>query len=354
MSETTEAAEGYGGDIGAAELARLDRWMRAEIADVDALTAVDRFVGGQSNPTFGVTAGGRKFVLRRKPPGDLLSSAHAVEREYAVMKALGTTDFPVPRVHGLCEDPSVIGSAFYIMEFLDGRILWDPKLPDSAPHERRAIYESQIDTLAALHRIDPVEIGLADFGRPGNYFTRQLSRWTKQYRLSAAPQQPEMEWLIEWLPRNVPADTAPRIVHGDYRIDNMVLAPSGPEIIGVLDWELCTLGDPLADLTYYLMIWHMPPDERASLATVDFTTSGIPSWSQGLERYVEATGATLDRPIEWYIAFNLFRLAAILQGVAGRAARGQANNERALRAQERVGPLARAAWMNAQIAGAGS
>lgn len=352
MAKATKTTGAYGGDITGADLDRLDRWLKKTISGIEGPIAVNRFAGGQSNPTFKVSAGERNFVLRRKPPGELLSSAHAIEREYAVIKALGLTEFPVPGVYGLCEDPEVIGSPFYIMDFLDGRILWDPKLPGTSPDQRRAIYEAQVDTLAALHRIDPAQVGLADFGRPGNYFSRQVSRWTKQYRSSDAPAQPEMEFLIDWLPRDLPKDTAPRIVHGDYRIDNTVIARSGPEIIGVLDWELCTLGDPIADLTYYLMIWHMPAHERASLVEVDFETSGIPTWTQALDRYLAATGAALDRPVEWYIAFNLFRLAAILQGVAGRAARGQANNERALRAQERVAPLARAAWSNAQAAGA--
>jgi len=352
VAEGSKTTATYGGDITGADLERLDRWLQEAIPGVAGLTAIDRFAGGQSNPTFKLSAGTRKFVLRRKPPGELLSSAHAIEREYAVMNALGATGFPVPKVYGLCEDPAVIGSAFYIMDFLEGRVLWDPKLPDMAPDERRAIYEAQVDTLAALHRVDPASVGLADFGRPGNYFARQVSRWTRQYRSSNAPEQPEMERLIEWLSRDMPGDTAPRIVHGDYRIDNMVIAPSEPRIIGVLDWELSTLGDPIADLTYYLMIWHMPAHERASLAGVDFEASGIPTWSEALDRYLAATGASLDRPVEWYIAFNLFRLAAILQGVAGRAARGQANNERALRAQDRVAPLARAAWANAQAAGA--
>lgn len=352
MGEGSKTTGAFGGDITGADLERLDRWLQEAIPGIGGLTAIDRFAGGQSNPTFKLSACRLKFVLRRKPPGELLSSAHAIEREYAVMQALGGTGFPVPGVHGLCEDPNVIGSSFYVMEFLDGRILWDPKLPDSSPAQRRSIYESQVDTLAALHRIVPAKVGLADFGRRGNYFARQVTRWTKQYRSSNAPAQPEMEHLIDWLPRDLPEDTAPRIVHGDYRIDNTVIARSGPEIIGVLDWELCTLGDPVADLTYYLMIWHMPAHERASLAGVDFETSGIPTWTQALDRYLDATGATLERPVEWYIAFNLFRLAAILQGVAGRAARGQANNDRALRAQDRVAPLARAAWSNAQAAGA--
>lgn len=340
------------GDLDSEAAGRLEQWMARHIDDHDGPVTIQRFAGGQSNPTFRVGTPRRDYVLRRKPPGVLLRSAHAIEREYIVMSALGPHGFPVPRTFGLCEDDTVIGSAFFLMELVEGRILWDPKLPGESPLDRRAIYDAQIDALVALHDFDPTAIGLAAFGKPGNYFARQLARWTKQYRASDAPHDEHMEKLIAWLPETIPPEAPARIVHGDYRIDNMVLKPDRPEIAALLDWELCTLGDPVADLTYYLMMWRMPPGERIAMDTVDFATAGIPTMEEALDRYLAGSGRVLDRPIDWYIAFNLFRLAAILQGVAGRAARGQANNDRALSAQGRVAPLARAAWENARRAGA--
>ena len=340
------------GDIDSQAASHLEQWMARHIDDHEGPITVERFAGGQSNPTFRIGTPRRDYVLRRKPLGVLLRSAHAIEREYTVMSALGPHGFPVPRTFGLCEDESIIGSAFFLMELVEGRILWDPKLPGELPADRRAIYDAQIDALAALHEFDPAAIGLAAFGKPGNYFARQLARWTKQYRASDAPYDEHMEKLINWLPETMPPKAPARIVHGDYRIDNMVLKPDRPEIAALLDWELCTLGDPVADLTYYLMMWRMPPGERIAMDTVDFAAAGIPTIEEALDRYLAVSGRVLDRPIDWYIAFNLFRLAAILQGVAGRAARGQANNDRALSAQSRVAPLARAGWENARRAGA--
>lgn len=340
------------GDIDAVSGARLRDWMEQNIADHDGPIAIERFAGGQSNPTFRIGTDRRDYVLRRKPAGELLPSAHAIEREYAVMTALGTRAFAVPRTFGLCEDAVVIGSTFFLMELVEGRILWDPKLPDESPEARRLIYNAQIDTLAALHSFDPVEIGLGDFGKAGNYFERQLARWTKQYRASEAPRNAHMEKLIDWFAGSIPPEVPARVVHGDYRIDNMVLHAERPEVVALLDWELSTLGDPIADLTYFLMSWRMPAEERAALGEVDYASSGIPTIEEALDRYLDATGRVLDHPIDWYIAFNLFRLAAILQGVAGRAARGQANNDRALAAQGRVAPLAQAAWDSARLAGA--
>lgn len=340
------------GNIDPRSAEQLEQWMKQAIPDHEGPVSIERFSGGQSNPTFRLSTPPRNYVLRRKPPGKLLRSAHAIEREYEVMAALGPTDVPVPRTFGLCTDDTVIGSAFYLMELVEGRILWDPKLPGMAPTERRAIYDAQIDTLAALHKVDPASAGLQDFGKPGNYFARQIARWTKQYKASGVPQEDCMEKLMAWLPESLPPEAPACIVHGDYRIDNMVLKPDQPGVAALLDWELSTLGDPIADLTYFLMMWRMPSGERTAMDTVDFETSGIPDMDEALDRYLAVSGHELDKPVDWYIAFNLFRLAAILQGVAGRAAKGQANNERALSAQERVGPLARAAWENARRAGA--
>lgn len=334
------------------DTSRLAKWMKDAVADFAGPLEVLRFAGGQSNPTYQLRTPGHRYVLRRKPPGRLLASAHAVEREFRVMAALGKAGFPVPRAHALCEDESVIGSAFYVMDMVEGRILWDGRLPDSEPAERRAIYEAQIDTLAALHRLDPPAIDLGDYGRPGNYFGRQLARWTRQYVESDGPRVEAMERLIAWLPAQLPPDRPARIVHGDYRLDNMVLHANEPKVVAVLDWELSTLGDPIADLTYLLMHWATPPHERNSLIALDLAALGIPTQQEMLDRYLAATGDRLAAPLEWYLAYNLFRLAAILHGVAARGRAGNANNARAGLAQGRVGPLADAAWRFAEQLGA--
>jgi len=311
-----------------------------------------RFAGGQSNPTYQLCTPGRRYVLRRKPPGKLLASAHAVDREFRVMRGLGSAGFPVPHVYALCEDEAVIGSVFYVMEMVEGRILWDGRLPDFSPAERRAIYEAEIDTLSALHRVDPGQANLADYGRPGNYFARQVARWGKQYAQSDGPRYGAMDRLIEWLPLGLPGDRTARVVHGDYRLDNMVLHPKEPRVLAVLDWELSTLGDPIADLTYLLMHWVTPAHERNSLTGMDLEALGIPTQEEMLARYLAATGDSLGAPLEWYLAYNLFRFAAILQGVAARGRAGNANNARAQLAQRRVGPLAETAWSFAEKLGA--
>lgn len=307
-----------------------------------------RFAGGQSNPTYQLRTPGQRYVLRGKPRGALLASAHAVDREFRVIDALGKTGFPVPRTFALCEDTSIIGSIFYVMAMVEGRILWDGRLPDADAAARRAIYHAEIDTLAALHGIDPVAVGLGDYGRPGNYFARQVARWTRQYADSDGPRYDAMDRLIAWLPEQLPADRPARIVHGDYRLDNMVLHPSEPRVLAVLDWELSTLGDPIADLTYLLMHWVTPAHERNSLAGLDLAALGIPTLDAMLERYLATTGDRLGAPLEWYLAYNLFRFAAILHGVAARGRAGNANNARAALAQQRVGPLAETAWRFAQ------
>lgn len=331
---------------------RLAEWMKHAVEGFAGPIEILRFAGGQSNPTYQLKTPERNYVLRRKPPGKLLASAHAVDREYKVMHALGRAGFPVPRAYALCEDEAVIGSVFYVMAMVEGRILWDGRLPERSPAERRAIYEAEIDTLAALHLIRPEEIGLGDYGRPGNYFARQLARWTRQYVESDGPRYAGMDKLIAWLPGHLPEDRPARIVHGDYRLDNMVLDADAPRVIAVLDWELSTLGDPIADLTYLLMHWVTPAHERGSLAALDLAALGIPTLDEMLDRYLAATGSRLGAPLEWYLAYNLFRFAAILHGVAARGRAGNANNPRASLAQQRVGPLAAAAWEFAQKAGA--
>lgn len=331
---------------------RLAEWMKHAIDGFAGPLEILRFAGGQSNPTYQLRTPGQRYVLRRKPPGKLLASAHAVDREYRVIRALGAAGFPVPRAYALCEDETVIGSVFYVMAMVEGRILWDGRLPECSPAERRSIYEAEIDTLAALHRLDPNDIGLGDYGRPGNYFGRQVARWSRQYGDSDGPRDIAMDRLIAWLPEQLPADRPARIVHGDYRLDNMVLDSKSPRVIAVLDWELSTLGDPVADLTYLLMHWVAPPHERNSLAGLEFAELGIPTLDEMLERYLAATGNQLGAPLEWYLAYNLFRFAAILHGVAARGRAGNANNARAGLAQQRVGPLAQAAWRFAESAGA--
>lgn len=337
------------GDLNAV---RLHEWMTGAAEGYAGPLEVLRFAGGQSNPTYQLRTPRRRYVLRRKPPGRLVASAHAVDREYRVIHALGEAGFPVPRAYALCEDDAVIGSPFYVMAMVDGRILWDGRLPDCAPAERQAIYHAQIDTLAALHRIDPDAVGLGDYGRPGNYFARQVARWSRQYADLNGPRCASMDRLVAWLPQHLPPDRPARIVHGDFRLDNMVLHPAEARVVAVLDWELSTLGDPVADLTYLLMHWVTPPHERGSLNGLDLPALGIPSLSEMLERYLSATGDRLDAPLEWYLAYNLFRLAAILQGVAGRGRSGSANNARAALAQQRVEPLADAAWAFAEGLGA--
>ena len=334
------------------DAARLSDWMARSVEDFSGPLEVLRFAGGQSNPTYQLRTPRRRYVLRRKPPGNLVASAHAVDREFRIIRALGEAGFPVPRAYALCEDEAVIGSTFYVMAMVEGRILWDGRLPDATPEERRAIYHAEVDTLAALHRIDPAAIGLADYGRPGNYFARQVVRWSRQYGESDGPRCAAMDRLVEWLPRHLPAERPARIVHGDYRLDNMVLHPIEPRVVAVLDWELSTLGDPVADLTYLLMHWVTPTHERGSLAGLDLSALGIPTVSNMLDRYLAATGDRLDAPLEWYLAYNLFRLAAILQGVAARGRGGNANNARAGLAQQRVAPLAETAWSFVETLGA--
>jgi aminoglycoside phosphotransferase (APT) family kinase protein len=326
--------------------------MEQMVAEFAGPLEVLRFAGGQSNPTYQLRTPGRRYVLRRKPPGQLLASAHAVEREYRVMHALGGTGFPVPHAYVLCEEENVIGSVFYVMAMVDGRILWDGRLPDCSPSERRAIYEAEIDALAALHRIEPEAVGLGDYGRPGNYFARQVARWSKQYVQSDGPRDAAMDRLIAWLPEHLPPDRPARIVHGDYRLDNMILHPTEPRVLAVLDWELSTLGDPIADLTYFLMHWVTPAHERGSLTGLDLPLLGIPSLDQMQIRYEDATDNQLGAPLQWYLAYNLFRLAAILHGVAARGRAGNANNARAQLAQGRVAPLAETAWRFAGELGA--
>jgi aminoglycoside phosphotransferase (APT) family kinase protein len=314
---------------------------------------VRQFKGGQSNPTYQLVTPSKRYVLRRKPPGKLLPSAHAVDREFKVISALGKTGFPVARAYALCMDEDVIGTIFYVMDNVEGRILWDGTLPDYAPEERRAIYQAKLETLAALHNTDYEAVGLGDYGKPGNYFARQIDRWTKQYKASETVHIPEIERLIEWLPKTVPEQERTSIVHGDYRLDNMILHAREPKVVAVLDWELSTLGNPLADFTYLLMNWVMPSDQRGGLSGVDDLKSyGIPTVEEYVAEYCRLTGRSGLPQLDWYFSYNLFRLAGICQGIVGRVRDGTAASAHASLMEARVPMLANAAWGFAQRAGA--
>ena len=334
------------------DAAAVGAWMKGHMPDIDGLATLSKFKGGQSNPTYRVDAGGKSYVLRRQPFGKLLPSAHAVDREYRLIAGLHPTGFPVPAPFGLCEDPEVIGSMFYIMELVEGRSLWDGALPGMTPPERRAHYDAMVDTLAALHNTDHVAAGLGEYGRPGNYFERQVARWTKQYRASETEHMPAMEALIEWLPATLPEQTRTSIVHGDYRIDNMIFAADAPKVIAVLDWELSTLGDPLADIAYFLMNWVTEPEGRSGVMGLDGPASGIPTVEEVVARYCAATGRDGLPNLNWYFSYSLFRLAGIVQGIKKRIVDGTASSAQAAKTAERVGPLATAAWDFAKRAGA--
>ena len=326
---------------------RLREYMTSHVEGFRGPLQVRQFRGGQSNPTYLLQADSGRYVLRRKPPGKLLKSAHAVDREYRVISALYGADFPVPRPYVLCEDDVVIGTAFYIMECVDGRIFWELDLPDLTPAERSAIYDSVNDTIAKLHSFDYVALGLEDFGKPGNYFARQISRWSGQYRASETQTIGSMNRLMEWLPEHIPDDESASIVHGDFRLDNMIIHPDEPRVIAVLDWELSTIGHPLADFAYHLMSWQMPEIGlgSAGLRDRDLDELGIPSADEYTRRYCDRTGregGLADR--EFYFAFNFFRLAAILQGIAGRVRDGTAASAHAGQAERAVEPLAALGW----------
>src|SRR6516162_7063614 len=311
-------------------LGRLEIWMRDHIEGFRGPLAAEQFEGGQSNPTYKLLSGDGPCVLRRKPHGQLLPSAHAVDREFRVMHTLSGTAVPVPEVYALCEDDAVIGSAFYVMELLDGRVFWDPRLPGLDRAERQAIFQSMNAVIAALHSVDHVKVGLAEFGRRANYLARQIARWSRQYQHSETEKRPAMDRLIEWLPCHLPPEGEPRIVHGDYRIDNLIYHPTEPRVIGVLDWELSTIGNPLADFAYHVMAWRVTPELFRGLAGVDFTASGIPTETEYVATYCARAGCGRTADWEFYIVYSLFRLAAIMQGIAKRAIDGTAASREAV------------------------
>ena len=344
---TTQVQERHRFDAGA-----LEAYLRGRLDGFAGPLAVKQFEGGQSNPTYLLEAGSGRYVMRTKPGpvARLLPSAHAIEREFRVMSALAGAGIPVARMLHLCEDESVVGRAFFIMEHVDGRVLWDQSLPGMTPAARGAIYDEMNRVIAALHAVDYAAIGLADYGRPGNYFARQIGRWVKQYQASETDAIEPMNRLIEWLPGNIPAGEETTIVHGDYRMDNLVFHPTEPRVLAVLDWELSTLGHPLADFSYHCMSWHIPPGKFRGIAGLDLAALGIPAESDYVAAYCRRTGRARIEHWNFYLAYNLFRIAAILQGVKKRALEGIASSAQALDQGSRVPLLAEIGWDYAQKA----
>jgi len=336
-SGTTAVRAGYAFDEAA-----LAGWMAGAIPGFIGPLTVEQFKGGQSNPTYKLVTPGKSYVLRRKPPGVLLPGAHAVDREAKVLTALGSAGFPVAHVHGLCTDDAVIGTAFYVMDMVEGRIVWDATFPDVAREERPAYFDAMNATIAQLHSFDPVAIGLGDYGKPGNYFGRQIARWSRQYlEDTEAGRDPDMDALVEWLPAAIPEGDESSVIHGDFRCDNMIFHPTEPHVLAVLDWELSTLGHPLADFAYHAMMYHMPPDIVAGLKGADLAALNIPSEADYIAAYCQRTGRTGIPGYQFYLAFNLWRLAAIFHGIKGRVIRGTAANAQAKERAEAFPRLAR-------------
>lgn len=346
-------------DVAAAlafDTARLEAWLDGRIAGFGGPLAVRQFKGGQSNPTYLLDTPARRWVLRRKPPGKLLPSAHAVDREFRVIAALHAQGFPVPEPVVYCDDADVVGTPFFVMAYVGGRIFWDPRLPDAPRAERAALYDAANATIARLHGFDPAAIGLADYGRGEDYVGRQVARWSKQYRASETDSIEDMERLIAWLPGHLPPQQAVRLIHGDFRFDNTVIAADAPRMLAVLDWELSTLGDPLADFSYHLMKYHMPTTETGgstgTLVGSDLAALGIPSRADYIDAYAARTGLDPRPHLDVYLAYNFFRIAAILQGIAGRVRDGTATSEHAAARALMVRPTAATAWAFARAAGA--
>ena len=341
-------------DQHAFDVAALSGYLDAQLPGFTGPLTVEQFKGGQSNPTYKLLTPQRAYVMRSKPgpSAKLLASAHAIEREFAVMRALHGTPVPVPQMHVLCEDESVIGRAFYVMEFMPGRVFWEQSLPAIAQPERAAYYDEMNRVIAALHSVDFQAAGLGGFGKPGNYFERQIGRWTKQYLASVTGPNDAMDRLIEWLPQHIPQsardDRQVSVVHGDYRLDNLMFHPSEPRVIAVLDWELSTIGHPLADFSYHCMSWHIAPGQFRGIGELDLVALGLPNERQYVQRYCERTGRedadTVMADWNFYLAYNLFRMAGILQGIAKRVEMGTASSAQARQAGAGAGPLAEKGW----------
>ena len=326
------------------DISNLDRYLRGHVEGYTGGLELEQFKGGQSNPTFMLKSGMRRYVLRRKPPGKLLPSAHAVDREYRVITALHASGFPVAKTYCLCEDDAIIGTAFYVMECVVGRVLWDPALPGMDPRQRSAHFDELNRVIAQLHCVDYSAVGLADYGKPGNYIERQINRWIKQYRASETERIESMENLIEWLPLNIPSSDETTIVHGDYRMDNVIFHPTEPRILAVLDWELSTLGHPLADFSYHCMTWRLTPGQFRGMMGIDFQALGIPTEQDYVAAYCRRTGRGDIPHWDFYMAYNMFRLAGILQGIMGRVKDGTAASAHALEQGKRARPMAEAGW----------
>jgi aminoglycoside phosphotransferase (APT) family kinase protein len=330
----------------------LAAWLSAHVEGFAGPLTVEQFAGGQSNPTFKLVTPQRTYVMRAKPgpKAKLLPSAHAIEREYRVMAALGSTDVPVAQMLALCEDEAVIGRAFYVMQYVEGRVMWDQSLPGMTRDERAAIYAEMNRVIAALHGVKPEAVGLADYGKPGNYFARQIDRWSRQYQASETGPIDAMHRLIDWLPQHMPDDALSRvsIVHGDYRLDNLIFHPTEPRVLAVLDWELSTLGDPLADFSYHCMAWHVDPAQFRGIGGLDWAALGIPDEKDYVRRYCERTGLEIRGDWNFYLAYNMFRIAAILQGIMKRVVDGTAASAQAVDAGSRARPMAELAWHYAQ------
>lgn len=346
----------FAGTIPVREQHRIDemaltQWMQANVDGFTGPLEVDQFKGGQSNPTYRLRSPSRSYVLRRKPPGELLKGAHAVDREALVMKALGKVGFPVPRVYGVCTDDSVIGSWFFVMEMVDGRIFWDASFSAAPKEQRGALMDAMNQTLAQLHRVDYEAVGLSDYGKPGGYVARQVARWSQQYLYDEqAGRHPAMDWLVDWLPRHLPASDTTTLTHGDFRADNMIFHPYEPKVLAVLDWELSTLGDPLADFAYHAMMFRMPPDILGGISGLDLVELGLPNEVDYVNTYCERTGRDGIADLDYYVAFNMFRFAAILHGIKGRAARGTAANSDANAMGDRFARVAELARLQAERA----
>ncbi|MGQ0677103.1 MAG: phosphotransferase [Rhodospirillales bacterium] len=332
----------------AIDAAKLDQWMRRSVDGYRGPLAIAPIAGGQSNPTYRLDAPSGRYVLRRKPPGKLLPSAHAVDREFRVMAALGGSEVPVPRMRALCADEAVIGTVFYVMDYVDGRVFYDPRLPGLANAERRAMFDDMNRVIAALHRVDPAQVGLGDFGRPGNYFARQIARWSRQYKASETERIEAMDRLIDWLPRHIPPNEETSIVHGDYRMDNLIFHPIEPRVVAVLDWELSTLGHPLGDFAYHAMTWRFTPELFRGLAGVDCAALGIPDETEYVAAYCRRTGRERIEHWDFYMAFVMFRMAAIFQGIMGRVRDGTATDAGAREAGAKARPVAELAWRQAE------
>lgn len=342
-ADTTPLRPGYGFDE-----ALLDKWLKDNVEDYVGPLSVRQFKGGQSNPTFLLETPARRYVLRRKPLGKVLRGAHAIDREARVITALSATKVPVAKIYGLCTDESIIGSDFYVMEMVEGRIFWDATFPDVAAQDRPLYFDAMNDVIARLHGIAPASIGLADFGRHGNYFERQITRWSSQYlEDELAGRDPNMDRLLEWLSANVPDVQETAIIHGDFRCDNMIFHPTEPKILAVLDWELSTLGDPLADFGYHALMYHMPPHIVAGLGNADIDGLNIPSEQEYIAAYCRRTGRDGLPAYDFTIAFNFFRLAAIFHGIKGRALRGTASSDRAKARAACFPELAELGWSHA-------